>query len=77
MTVQVFSFDRKKQLYELSFHSLGFAKPSGILKMELMKFPWQIKQPNVHTQEGVKALLISHLSRLTNGTQSHIQYFLK
>lgn len=44
--------------------------------MELIKFPWQIEQPNVHTQEGVKALLISHLSRLTNGTQSHIQYFL-
>ncbi len=42
-----------------------------------MRFPWQIQQPNVHTQEGVKALLISHLSRLTNDTQSHIQYFLK
>ncbi len=42
-----------------------------------MKFPWQIQQLDVHTQEGVKALLISHLSRLTNSTQSPIQYFLK
>ena len=42
-----------------------------------MRFPWQIQQPNVHTQEGVKALLTLHLSRLTNDTQSHIQYFLK
>ena len=42
-----------------------------------MRFPWQIQQPIVRTQEGVKALLISHLSRLTNDTQSHIQYFLK
>lgn len=45
--------------------------------MELMKFPWQIKQPMVHTQEGVKALLKFHLSRLTNSTQSHIQHFPK
>lgn len=45
--------------------------------MELIKFPWQIKQPMVHTQEGVKALLIVNLSRLTSSTQSHIQHFPK
>jgi hypothetical protein len=30
----------------------------------------------VHTQEGVKALLTFHLSRLTLNTQSFHQYFL-
>jgi hypothetical protein len=41
-----------------------------------VRLPWQIKQPIVHTQEGVKALLELHLSRLTGNTQPHIQYFL-
>jgi len=45
--------------------------------MELIRLPWQIKQPIVHTQEGVKALLIAHLSRLTTNTQFSVQYFLK
>jgi len=77
VAMEDFSLSQEKCLYELSFHSLGFPDISGILKMELMRFPWQIQQPNVHTQEGVKALLTLHLSRLTNDTQSHIQYFLK
>jgi hypothetical protein len=49
----------------------------AILNVELMRLPWQIKQPIVHTQEGVKALLIVHLSRLNSNTQLSIQYFLR
>ncbi len=50
---------------------------SSILNMELIQLPWQIKQPIVHTQEGVNALLTSYLSRLTSSTQRSTQYFLK
>jgi hypothetical protein len=48
-----------------------------ILNVELIRLPWQIKQPIVHTQKGVKALLISHLSRLNGSTQGFVQSFPK
>ncbi len=50
-------------------------RPQRYIKYGAEKFSWQIKQPMVHTQEGVKALLNFHLSRLTLNTQSFRQYF--
>ncbi len=40
--------------------------------MELKRLPWQIGQPMIHTQKGVKLLLDFYLSRLFDNTQSRI-----
>jgi hypothetical protein len=56
---------------------VGIKTKEGYIEYGADKAPLADKTANVHTEKGVKPLLVLHLSRLNFNTQRLIQPFLK